>query len=55
MTFRVMIALTLTLILSYYGSSDAYAQRARPSAQDDVEENTSPPAAERGSRGGAAM
>jgi len=56
MTFRFAIALAATLMLSYYGSSDAYAQRARPSAQADVEGQTdSPPAVGRGGRGGAAM
>jgi hypothetical protein len=56
MTFRFTISLALTLMLSYYGSSDAYAQRARPSAQADVEGQTdSPPAVGRGGRGGAAM
>lgn len=56
MTFRFTIALALTLMLSYFGSSDAYAQRVRPSAQAVVEgQADSTPAVGRGGRGGAAM
>lgn len=55
MIFRFTIALAVTLMLSYYGSSDAYAQRARPSAQPEIEGQTdSPPAIGRGGRGGRA-
>jgi len=56
MIFRFTIALAVTLMLSYYGSNDAYAQRARPSAQPEIEGQTeSPLAVGRGGRGGAAM
>jgi Ca2+-binding EF-hand superfamily protein len=56
MKLRFLIGLAVMLMLSYYGSSDAYAQRARPSAQPDIEGETAlPPAIGRGGRGGAAM
>lgn len=56
MMFRVMIVLTVALMFSSYGSNDALAQRGRPSAQPDTEEQAeSPPVIGRGDRGRAAM
>ena len=54
--FRVVIAITVALIFSSYGSNDAHAQRGRPSAQPNSEgQTTAPPVAGRGGRGRAAM
>lgn len=56
MKLRFLIALAVSLMLISFGSSDAFAQRTRPTAQPDKEGQTaSPPANGRGGRGGAAM
>jgi Ca2+-binding EF-hand superfamily protein len=56
MKLRFLIAFAASLMLISFGSRDAYAQRARPSAQPEIEGPTaSPPAIGRGGRGGAAM
>lgn len=54
--FRVVIALTLALIFSSYGSNEACAQRGRPSVQPGTDgQSASPPVNGRGGRGRAAM
>jgi hypothetical protein len=54
--FRVVIALTVAVIFSSYGSNDACAQRGRPSVQPKTDgQSVSPPVTRRGGRGRAAM